>query len=133
MNNSISDKEWRRRDKEFPEKYIDWIKNHKKNEPIPIYPPELNNSENGYDYWEYQKGEELLLGDMGENKENRSSDLIKRMIKSYNKNKTKIANKIEQPELSQSDKRKRKLSDLNSRSLSWKGLEHFTNNTSTKP
>jgi hypothetical protein len=54
------------------------------------------------------------------------SDLIRRMVKGYNKNRNKIANKPEQPELSQSEKRKRKLADLNSRSSSWKGLESFS-------
>ena len=55
----------------------------------------------------------------------RRIDLIRRMVKGYNKNKEKIANKPEQPELSQSEKRKRKLADLISRSNSWKGLENF--------
>jgi len=54
------------------------------------------------------------------------SDLIKRMVKGYNKNRNKIDNKPEKPELSQSEKRKRKLTDLNSRSSSWKGLESFS-------
>lgn len=57
------------------------------------------------------------------------SDLIKRMVKGYNKNRNKIVNKPEQPELSQSEKRKRKLADLNSRSSSWKGLESFSDFT----
>ena len=61
--------------------------------------------------------------------EEKKSDLIKRMVKGYNKNKNKIANKPEQPELSQSEKRKRKLADLNSRSNSWKGLESFSDYT----
>ena len=50
-------------------------------------------------------------------------DLIKRMVKGYNKNKKTIANDLHQLELSQSEKRKRKLADLLSRSNSWKGLE----------
>lgn len=54
------------------------------------------------------------------------SDLIKRMVKGYNKNRNKIDNKPEKPELSQSEKRKRKLADLNSRSNSWRGLESFS-------
>jgi hypothetical protein len=54
------------------------------------------------------------------------SALIKRMVKGYNKNRNKIENKPEKPELSQSEKRKRKLADLNSRSSSWKGLESFS-------
>ena len=61
--------------------------------------------------------------------EEKKSDLIKRMVKGYNKNKNKIANKPEQPELSQSEKRKRKLADLDSRSNSWKGLESFSDYT----
>ena len=56
-------------------------------------------------------------------------DLIKRMVKGYNKNRNKIANKPEQPELSQSEKRKRKLADLLSRSNSWVGLEDFRDYT----
>lgn len=56
-------------------------------------------------------------------------DLMKRIVKGYNKSRDKIANKPEQPELSQSDKRKRKLADLNSRSNSWKGLESFSDYT----
>lgn len=58
--------------------------------------------------------------------EGKRTDLIKRMVQGYNKNRNKIANKPEQPELSQSEKRKRKLADLNSRSNSWKGLESFS-------
>ena len=56
-------------------------------------------------------------------------DLIKRMVKGYNKNRNKIENKPEKPELSQSEKRKRKLADLNSRSNSWRGLESFSDFT----
>ena len=54
------------------------------------------------------------------------SDLIKRMVKGYNKNRNKIDNKPEKPELSQSEKRKRRLDDLTSRSNSWRGLESFS-------
>lgn len=61
--------------------------------------------------------------------EEKRTDLIKRMVKGYNKNRNKIANKPEQPELSQLEKRKRKLADLNSRSNSWKGLESFSDYT----
>jgi hypothetical protein len=61
--------------------------------------------------------------------EQKKTDLIKRMIKGYNKNRKKIDNKPEQPELSQSEKRKRKLADLLSRSNSWKGLESYNNYT----
>jgi hypothetical protein len=61
--------------------------------------------------------------------EEKRTDLIKRMVKGYNKNRDRIANKPKQPELSQSEKRKRKLADLNSRSNSWKGLESFSDYT----
>jgi hypothetical protein len=60
--------------------------------------------------------------------EENKKDLISRMVKGYNKNKDKIDGKQKQPELSQSDKRKRKIADLQSRSSSWKGLESFDNN-----
>ncbi len=69
------------------------------------------------------KAQEIQKGNIEEEKK---SDLIRRMVKGYNKNRNKIANKPEQPELSQSEKRKRKLADLNSRSSSWKGLESFS-------
>lgn len=72
------------------------------------------------------KAREIQQGNI---EEERRSDLIKRMIKGYNKNRNKIANKPEQPELSQSEKRQRKLADLNSRSNSWKGLESFSDFT----
>ena len=58
--------------------------------------------------------------------EEKKSDLIRRMVKGYNKNRNKIENKPEKPELSQSEKRKRKVADLNSRSNSWRGLESFS-------
>jgi hypothetical protein len=61
--------------------------------------------------------------------EEKRTDLIKRMVKGYNKNRGRIANKPKQPELSQSEKRKRKLADLNSRSNSWEGLESFSDYT----
>lgn len=72
------------------------------------------------------KAQEIQKGNIEEEKK---SDLIKRMVKGYNKNRNKIGNKPEQPELSQSEKRKRKLADLNSRSNSWKGLESFSDFT----
>jgi hypothetical protein len=72
------------------------------------------------------KAQEIQKGNIEEEKR---TDLIKRMVKGYNKNRNKIANKPEQPELSQSEKRKRKLADLNSRSNSWKGLENFSDYT----
>jgi len=72
------------------------------------------------------KAQEIQQSNIGEEKR---TDLIKRMVKGYNKSKNKIANKPKQPELSQSEKRKRKLADLNSRSNSWKGLESFSDYT----
>lgn len=72
------------------------------------------------------KAQEIQQGNIEEEKR---TDLIKRMVKGYNKNRNKIANKPEQPELSQLEKRKRKLADLNSRSNSWKGLESFSDYT----
>lgn len=61
-------------------------------------------------------------------KEQKGNDLITRMVKGYNKNRRKIENKPNQPQLSQSEKRKRKLADLTSRSSSWSGLEHYNIN-----
>jgi hypothetical protein len=69
------------------------------------------------------KAQEIQQGNI---EEEGKTDLIRRMVKGYNKNRNRIANKPEQPELSQSEKRKRKLADLNSRSNSWKGLESFS-------
>ena len=54
-----------------------------------------------------------------------NADIVKRMIRSYNKNKNKIKNRPDRPEVSQSEKRRRKLIDLGSRSSSWKGLESY--------
>ena len=72
------------------------------------------------------KAQEIQQGNI---EEEGKTDLIRRMVKGYNKNRNRIANKPEQPELSQSEKRKRKLADLNSRSNSWKGLESFSDYT----
>lgn len=47
------------------------------------------------------KAQEIQKGNIEEEKK---SDLIRRMVKGYNKNRNKIANKPEQPELSQSEK-----------------------------
>jgi hypothetical protein len=49
-------------------------------------------------------------------------DIHTRMIKGYNKNRDKIENKPKQ-DVSQAEKRKKKLADLLSRSSSWRGLE----------
>jgi hypothetical protein len=57
-----------------------------------------------------------------------NADIVKRMIRSYNKNKNKIKNEPDRPEVSQSEKRRRKLIDLGSRSSSWKGLESYDMN-----
>lgn len=61
-------------------------------------------------------------------KESKKSNLLSRMVKGYNQNKEKIEKKPNQPELSQTDKRRRKLADLMSRSSSWKGLEDYDYN-----
>ena len=57
------------------------------------------------------------------NESNSREKLIKKMIKAYNKNKSKIKGAREQPEPSQSEKRARKLADLTSRSDSWRNLQ----------
>ena len=64
-------------------------------------------------------------GKMLYDKTRENADIVKRMIRSYNKNKNKIKNKPDRPEVSQSEKRRRKLIDLGSRSSSWKGLESY--------
>ena len=56
------------------------------------------------------------------------TDVVKRMIKSYNKNRNKINNKPDKPGISQSEKRRRKVLDLVSRSSSWVGLENYNMN-----
>lgn len=53
------------------------------------------------------------------------TDVVKRMIKSYNKNRNKINKEPDRPEISQSEKRRRKVLDLVSRSSSWVGLESY--------
>jgi len=49
-------------------------------------------------------------------------DIHTRMVKGYNKNRDKIENKPKQ-DISQAQKRKKKIADLLSRNTSWKGLE----------
>lgn len=49
-------------------------------------------------------------------------DTATRMIAGYNKNRDKIEKRPKQPEVPQTEKRKRKLADLLSRSSSWRGL-----------
>ena len=60
--------------------------------------------------------------------EEKRTDLFKRMIKGYNKNKNKITNKSDQTDRPQSQKRKEKLLDLTSRLNSWRGLENYNIN-----
>ena len=56
-------------------------------------------------------------------------ELIKRMVRNYNKNKGEINRTEKQPPLAQSEKRRRKIEDLLSRSgkngtkISWVGLQ----------
>jgi len=56
------------------------------------------------------------------------TDVVKRMIVSYNKNRNKINKEPDKPEISQSEKRRRKVLDLVSRSSSWVGLEGYNMN-----
>jgi len=51
-----------------------------------------------------------------------TEDTASRMIAGYNKNRDKIEMRPKQPEVPQTEKRKRKLLDLISRSSSWRGL-----------
>jgi len=112
-------------------KYIDWIKNCRQDELSPIYSSELNGSRNCGNHCTYNKTQEFCSSDIEEQeKKNKRSDLADRMIKSYNKNKGRINGNQEKPEPSQSEKRRKKLSDLTSRPSSWKGLETYNNNTS---
>jgi len=57
-----------------------------------------------------------------ENQSNKRLDLIKRMVRSYNKNVEKVGKGPKGPSLSAADKRARKLEDLLSRWNSWKNL-----------
>jgi len=86
--------------------------------------PRSDRQDDGMDDEEEEKIKNRMLFD----EKQRSSDLVKRMIRSYNKNRSKINNKPEQPPISQSEKRRRKLIDLVSRSSSWKGLESYNMN-----
>jgi len=56
------------------------------------------------------------------------TDVVKRMIKSYYKNRNKINKEPDKPEISQLEKRRRKVLDLVSRSSSWVGLEGYNMN-----
>lgn len=57
-----------------------------------------------------------------ENQSNKRLDLIKRMIRAYNKNVEKVGKGPKGSPLSAADKRARKLEDLLSRWHSWKNL-----------
>ncbi|MDB4336708.1 hypothetical protein N9996_03910 [Synechococcus sp. AH-603-M21] len=57
------------------------------------------------------------------NEEKKREELVRRMIRAYNKNKNKKKDRPEQSKPTQSELRKRKLEDLNSRADSWKGLK----------
>ena len=54
--------------------------------------------------------------------EGKRSDLSTRMVQGYNKNRDQIEKRPKRPEVPQTEKRKRKLADLLSRSSSWRGL-----------
>ena len=113
-------------------KYIDWIKNCRQDELSPIYSSEFNGSKNCGDHSTYNKIQEFFSSNIEEQeKKKKRSDLADRMIKSYNKNKSRINSNQGKPEPSQSEKRRKKLSDLTSRPSSWKGLENYINNASS--
>ena len=57
------------------------------------------------------------------NEENKREELVRKMIRAYNKNKNAKKERPEQSKPTQSELRKRKLEDLNSRTDSWKGLK----------
>ena len=57
------------------------------------------------------------------NEEKKREELVRRMIRAYNKNKNKKKDRPKQSKPTQSELRKRKLEDLNSRADSWKGLK----------
>ena len=85
MNQSISQKEHNRRETDFLKRFHKWILKRNKNEPQPIYPPELQKNNTGDDYWEYEKGEELILDDK-KRKGNRD-EIIAKMVSAYKKRK----------------------------------------------
>lgn len=74
----------------------------------------------------YYKAQKLRLKatDIQSNvKEEQAEESIHtRMVKGYNKNKDQIEKRPKRPEVPQTEKRKRKLADLLSRSSSWRGL-----------
>ena len=57
------------------------------------------------------------------NEEKKREELVRRMIRAYNKNKNAKKDGPEKSKPTQSELRKRKLEDLNSRADSWKGLK----------
>ena len=93
MNQSLSQNEWNKREKQFLKDYLKWCKSNKKL-PAPIYPPELNDSNQGDNYWEYKKGEELIL-DAKKRKSNKD-EIIKKITDYY---KNKKLDKIKKGEL----------------------------------
>jgi len=85
MNQSINQKEINKRETEFLKRFHDWILKHKKNEPQPIYPPELKHNDIRDDFWEYGKGEELILDD--KKKKSNRDEIISKMVSAYKKRK----------------------------------------------
>jgi hypothetical protein len=89
MNQSISQDEYNRREKQFLKNYLKWCKSNKKS-PAPIYPPEISNINNiGDGEWEYKGKEELIVDERKKKKD----DLIRRMMNAY---KQKKLDKIKQ-------------------------------------
>jgi hypothetical protein len=92
MNQSLSQDEWNKREKQFTKDYLKWCKSNKKS-PAPIYPPELNDRNNiGDSEWEYADNEELIVDE----KKRRKDEIIKKMVNAYKQRKL---DKIKQGEL----------------------------------
>ena len=83
MNQSLSQDERNKREKQFLKDYLKWCKSDKKL-PAPIYPPELNNMNNiGDGEWEYMGKEELIIDE----KKKKKDDLIRRMMNAHKQRK----------------------------------------------
>ena len=91
MNQSLTDDEWIKIEKQFFKDYLKWSKSNRKS-LAPIYPPELNDSNIGDDEWDYKGNEKLLVDE----KKDKRVDLIKRMVNAY---KQKKLDKIKQNKL----------------------------------
>ena len=65
MNQSLTDDEWIKIEKQFFKDYLKWSKSNRKS-LAPIYPPELNDSNIGDDEWDYKGNEKLLVDEATE-------------------------------------------------------------------